>query len=428
MPTPAYSLDHAALLDTLAASDRLLIIQDLDGVCMDLVRDPLQRRIDRRYVEATHRLAGHFYVLTNGEHIGSRGVNSIVEQAFDRPEHVRDQGFYLPGLAAGGVQLQDRHGRVSHPGVSDEELAFLRSVPERARRFLGDLLGQPRLGLAPEEIAHLVASCVLDNPASPTVNINGLHHRFGSQPQLYGYAQREIEDFMRRLQAQAEAAGLGDSFFIHYAPNLGRDAAGEERPKPAGDGDAGTTDFQFMLKGAVKEVGVLVILNHYYHQHYGTYPLGERFNARQSPRRRAQLRALAREHFDRAKMPRIVGVGDTVTSHCQSEGGRTRWLRGGSDRGFLSLVQALGRDFDSGNLVVYIDSSRGQVRRPGVDVAALQRHHASQDPPAPWPALKGITDAADPLRFDYIIPGGFAQYVDLFCELARRRAHWPAIS
>ena len=56
------------LLQELAAVDDLLIVQDLDGVCMQLVKDPLTRRMDRSYVEAAALLKGAFVVLTNGEH------------------------------------------------------------------------------------------------------------------------------------------------------------------------------------------------------------------------------------------------------------------------------------------------------------------------------------------------------------------------
>jgi hypothetical protein len=49
--SPHFSLDHPRLLDALVASDKLLIIQDLDGVCMGLVRDPLTRTIEQRYVQ-----------------------------------------------------------------------------------------------------------------------------------------------------------------------------------------------------------------------------------------------------------------------------------------------------------------------------------------------------------------------------------------
>jgi glucosylglycerol 3-phosphatase len=416
--SPHFSLDHPRLLDALVASDKLLIIQDLDGVCMGLVRDPLTRTIEQRYVQAARQLAGHFFVLTNGEHIGRRGVNGIVDNACAQ---AREQGLYLPGLAAGGVQLQDRHGEVCHPGVSAAELAFLQTIPGKAERFLGELLAAPPYALAASAIAPLVGASVLDNLASPTININSLYQHFSDQPALYQQLQHALEGFMQQLLAQASACRLQESFFVHYAPNLGSDALGRERLRYSTGEDAGSTDFQFMLKGAIKEVGVLVLLNHYYHQHTGEYPLGADFNARQAPRERAALLQLAREHFDPHQMPRIVGVGDTVTSASRTLDGQIQQLRGGSDRGFLTLVQELGKAFDSDNCVVYIDSSGGEVDRPGLDAAHLQRR-AGEPSLEPWPAAEGISDRADPLGLDVVFCDGPAQYVTFFCTLAERYA------
>ncbi|MET0288768.1 MAG: glucosylglycerol 3-phosphatase [Pseudoxanthomonas sp.] len=414
----AYSRDHAALLNTLSNAPRLLLIQDLDGVCMGLVRDPLTRRLDRGYIDAARQLDGSFYVLTNGEHIGSRGVNAIVEQAFVPPEHPREQGFYLPGLAAGGVQLQDRRGAVSHPGVSEAELRFLADVPVRATRFLSTLLAGAPFHLEPHEIATLVGTTVLDNPASPTLNLNALHARLTQAPARYAALQEAVQAFMQTLLHEAQAAQLDDAFFVHYAPNLGRDARGDERMKPADATQAGTTDFQFMLKGAVKEVGVLVILNHYYYRYTGRWPLGAHFNARQAPREADALLQLALAHFDPALMPHLVGVGDTVTSQSHTlEDGTETYLRGGSDRGFLTLVQQLGEALGTPSTTVYIDSSGGEVRRPGIDAELLERA-----PHAPWEAFAGITDADDPLQLDVVFTGGHTQYVAFFRTLAQRRS------
>ena len=52
------------LQQQLLQTDDLLIVQDLDGVCMQLVRDPLTRKLDARYVESVARLQGAFVVLT----------------------------------------------------------------------------------------------------------------------------------------------------------------------------------------------------------------------------------------------------------------------------------------------------------------------------------------------------------------------------
>lgn len=421
----AQALDHSALLDELAATDNLLIIQDLDGVCMGLVGDPLTRRLERRYLDAARRLDGHFYVLTNGEHVGSRGVNGIVEALFETPDRAGEQGRYLPGLAAGGVQWQDRFGTVSHPGVGDAELAFLAEFPARAERFLEKRLGEPPYSLDRDVRRDLIASAVLDNLASPTLNINVFHRHWQNAPTCYRQLQEDIAAFVEGELEAAANAGLSEAFFVHYAPNAGRDAEGHERLREseAVDGqlaNAGTTDFQFMLHGAVKEVGVLVILNRYYHRHTGHYPLGEAFNAIDAPRDHDALLTLAKAHFDPALMPKIVGVGDTVTSFTTSNDDGHERLRGGSDRGFLTLVQQLGEAFASGNRVLFIDSSGGEVRRPGIDAARLADHtrDASVDV---WPALNGISDPQDPLQFDAIFPRGHTQYIDFFCELAARR-------
>ena len=76
---PRFSPAH--LLEELTVAEDLLIVQDLDGVCMQLVKDPLTRRMDPAYVDAVAALDGQFAVLTNGEHEGRRGVNRLVEQA-----------------------------------------------------------------------------------------------------------------------------------------------------------------------------------------------------------------------------------------------------------------------------------------------------------------------------------------------------------
>lgn len=412
-----FSIDHERLLRTLVSDPRMLIIQDLDGVCMGLVRDPLTRTMERRYVEAVRRLDGHFYVLTNGEHIGRRGVNSLVERTCVQAGQAAAEGLYLPGLGGGGVQWQDRYGTVSHPGVSDAELAFLLTVPERAAGWLRSRLADAPCAVPPPELERLIGACVLDNRVSPTVNINRVHQYFQHRPECYAQLQRELQGFMESLLQDAAGLGLSDSFFVHYAPNLGRDARGMERIKPGGAHDAGTTDFQLMLRGAVKEAGVLVLLNRYYHQRSGQYPLGPDFNVREAPRDIGIMLQWVREHFDAALMPRIVGVGDTVTAYAPTDGTGASPMRGGSDRGFLTLVQQIGAAFGTDNAVLYVDSSGGEVRRPG-----LQRQHLRQAP-APlraedaWPA-HDISDRDDPLRLNFVFPGGYAEYIDFFCRLA----------
>ncbi len=405
------STDYPLLLNRLAEPAPLLIVQDLDGVCMGLVGDPLSRRVDPAYLAACRTLAGCFFVLTNGEHVGRRGMNGIVERALGCGEG-EARGHYLPGLAAGGVQWQDADGALSHPGVSAAEMAFLARVPGEATAFLQARLGEPPFRFEPARIAELAQAAVLDNRVSPTLNLNLPFAALRERVADYRRLQQAVLDFMRGQLRQAAAAGLGESFFVHLAPNLGRDEAGE-RLKPATGGDAGTTDFQLMLSGAIKEAGVLVLLNRWYAARYGEHPLGEDFNARRAPRGLDGLLALARERFDASRMPRIVGVGDTVTSHAGSEGRQ----RGGSDRGFLSLVQALGSAFGTDNTVLYVDSSGGEVRRPGLAVQHLPRGGGGID----WRAVEQISDADDPLRLNFVFPGGHRDYLRFLLALAGRR-------
>ena len=190
---------------------------------------------------------------------------------------------------------------------------------------------------------------------------------------------------------------------------MGRDADGKERVWFSSGSESGTTDFQFMLRGAVKEAGVLALLNRYYHQRTSSYPLGESFNARQAPQSLDALLALAKDNFDAALMPTIVGVGDTVTA--QLKDGEVK--RGGSDRNFLQLIQNLDSVFNTGNFTVYVDSSGGELknRQP------LKLSAESGD----MKVTQGPTDSADPLRLNVAFPGGPEQYCKAFIVAAQKR-------
>ena len=414
----SFSLDHQALAKMLIERENILIIQDLDGVCMGLVKDPLTRAIEPSYLEAARLFEQHFYVLTNGEHIGKRGVNRIVEQAFSQPDLVKEQGLYLPGLAGGGVQWQDNYGNVSHPGVREAEMAFLAAVPQEIESCLQQLLQQPEFALDSQQIDRCIQAAVLDNKVSPTANLNIFHQVLQDQEQLYARLQQEMEQLMIALLAKAAQQGLADSFFVHYAPNLGRDAQGQEIMQPARGKDSGTTDFQFMLKGAIKEVGVLVILNHYYQLHSGNYPLGAEFNARQAPHQHRELLALIKDNFDPEIMPTIVGVGDTVTSKAEDNGKGLEFYRGGSDRGFLHLIQEIGQEFNRENTIVYVDSSDGEVknRKPlKLEQLANNEHRVVEGP-------GDSRDTEDPLRLNIVFPGGYKQYISFFQSVAKKRS------
>ncbi|MBE9048297.1 glucosylglycerol 3-phosphatase [Pleurocapsales cyanobacterium LEGE 10410] len=411
------SLDHQGLSQMLIERENILIIQDLDGVCMGLVKDPLTRVIEARYLRAAKAFGDHFYVLTNGEHIGLRGVNGIVERTFADEQLVKEHGLYLQGLAAGGVQWQDSHGNVFHPGVSDAEMAFLEALPDKIITHLREWGQQPKYGLDPKQLEEYIQATVLDNKVSPTANLNVFHEVFSDRPEFYAELQQEMKMLSDRLLEEARQQGLADSFFVHYAPNLGRDEQGLEIMQPATGKDSGTTDFQFMLRGGIKEVGVIVILNHYYYLQTGKYPLGKDFNARQAPKKHQELLQLVEDNFDPAIMPTIVGIGDTVTSKAVKNGDRLEFKRGGSDRGFLELVQALGKKFATDNVVVYIDSSGGEVKNR--QALKLDRTNPQQVRVIQGPG--DVRDTQDPLTLNVVFPGGYEQYVDFFCHTVTAR-------
>jgi CRP-like cAMP-binding protein len=100
---------------------------------MPLVRNPLNRTLPRDYIWAAKRLAGRFYVLTNGEHLGPIGVNGIVDRAFDGAGRADAGKMYLPGLGAGGVHWQNDLGHLSSPGVTEAERAATMMAIEETR-------------------------------------------------------------------------------------------------------------------------------------------------------------------------------------------------------------------------------------------------------------------------------------------------------
>ena len=396
----ALSLD--ALRDEMRAESDLLIVQDLDGVCMPLVKNPLTRSLRADYVKAAAAMQNQFSVLTNGEHEGRRGVNRLVEKALGDDTKARREGLYLPGLAAGGVQFQDRFGVVSHPGVSDQEMSFLESVPQRMDELLRLKLSQVMPELQGQALEEELKLAILDTQVSPTINLNSLFSKIKGDVKRQKQLQLMLSDLMDSLMSAATAAELPKSFFLHVAPNLGHDASGQERLKPAEPGDVGTTDIQFMLKGAIKEVGLLVLINRHIAQKTGTAPLGDTFNVRTAPHDHQALLELCHQHIQRDAIPMLVGVGDTVTSTpCPLGDG---WLRGGSDRGFLTLLQQLGASYDRPSRVVLVDSSHGEIDRPSLSDSKL----------------KGISDPDDPLHFDCLVKGGPEDYVEWFKTLPQR--------
>ena len=74
------------------------------------------------------------------------------------------------------------------------------------------------------------------------------------------------------------------------------------------------TDIQLLIKGAVKDSGVLFLLNKFIADKTGKAPFGSNFNFRDSPNSVTEKIDLCKRTIQKEDMPLIVGVGDTVTS------------------------------------------------------------------------------------------------------------------
>ena len=132
----------------------------------------------------------------------------------------------------------------------------------------------------------------------------------------------------------------------------------------------------------------------------GVYPFGKNFNVRNAPKTHNKLIELCREKIPINQMPLLIGVGDTVTSVKDNK--NNSWLRGGSDRGFLTLIQKLGKSFKKENQVIFVNSSNDQVLRPRIN---------GND-------MTGVSDANDDLKFNMIINDGPKEYIEWFKQLA----------
>ncbi len=387
------------VINSIIKEENILIIQDLDGVCIPLVQDPLKRELNKKYVEDVSRLKGKFAVLTCGEHEGRRGVNRLVEKALNSKTIAKEQGFYLPGLAACGVEFQDRFSNLSHPGVNDNEINFLAKVPKMMQKMLTNELKNSLPHLSNDSRDKLVNVAVCDTRFTPTLNFNEIFSYVKNDFNKVKDLQLIMEKIMNNLLEDSINFGLANSFYLHLMPNLGvKD--GREIMKYATQNEFGTTDIQFIIKGAIKEAGLLLLLNKYVSDKTGFYPFGEEFNVRSAPKTLNELTTLCRDKIPRDQMPMLIGVGDTVTSHKDPE--TNSWLRGGSDRGFLTLIQKLGKAYNKENQVIFVNSCNNQVSRPKVNGTDM----------------KGISDLKDDLKFNMIINDGPQEYLEWFKQLA----------
>ena len=387
------------VINTIINEQNILIVQDLDGVCIPLVQDPLQREINKEYVKAVSRLREKFAVLTCGEHEGKRGVNRLVEKALNSKTTAKENGFYLPGLAACGVEYQDRFSNLSYPGLKDNEINFLAEVPKMMRSMLTNDLKKFLPNLSNEKRNKLIDVAVCDTRFTPTLNFNEIFSYVKNDFQKVKDLQLIMGKIMNDLLEESKNFGLDNSFYLHLMPNLGiRD--GREIMKYSTQNEFGTTDIQFIIKGAIKEAGLLFLLNKYIANKTGVYPFGENFNVRNAPKTHAQLIKLCRDKIPHEQMPLLVGVGDTVTSVKDNKD--NSWLRGGSDRGFLTLIQRLGESYKKDNQVVFVNSCNEQVLRPRINGTDM----------------KGVSDPNDDLKFNMIINDGPKEYIEWFKKLA----------
>ena len=390
-------------LKKIALAENILIIQDIDGVCIPLVKDPLKRELEQKYIYAAASLKDEFAVLTCGEHEGRRGVNRIVERSMQRSGYdIAKDGLYLPGLAACGVELQDNHGNVSHPGLTEEEINFLRLVPEKMAILLQLRLKELIPTLKVEEADQLIKVAINDTRFTPTINLNEILGISPNDLNLNLKLQSMMIEIMNEILKEADRKELGESFHLHMMPNLGK-SNGKEIMKYAKEGDIGTTDIQFIINGAFKEAGLLILLNEYIRSKTGNRPFGDNFNVKNAPKSSEELIRACAQNIPRSQMPLLIGVGDTVTSiKAKSEDG---WLRGGSDRGFLSLIQDLGKEFNKENQIVFVNSSNDEVFRPTYNEETMQ----------------GVSDINDNLKFNIVFTGGSEEYISWFLKLSDMR-------
>ena len=59
-----YMPSNLKVQNQLISSNNILFIQDIDGVCIPLVKDPMTRKLESKYIYAVKEFAEEFFVLT----------------------------------------------------------------------------------------------------------------------------------------------------------------------------------------------------------------------------------------------------------------------------------------------------------------------------------------------------------------------------
>ena len=383
------------------SSQNILFIQDIDGVCIPLVKDPMTRKLNKEYIFAAKKLDKEFFVLTCGEHEGERGVNRIIERSLGSKFKPKRDGLYLRGLAACGVEYQDNKGEINSEGISKEELDFLANVPQIMRPKFRLIVKELFPKMDDNLINFHMKKSICDTRFSPTINFNSLFEISENNLKKIKI-QRYFQKMMNEIISIGESEGLRNSFFLHISPNLGS-KNGVEILKESNNNDIGSTDIQLLLKGAQKDSGVLFLLNKFIGDIKGKKPFGENFNFRDAPIEKNKKIAFCKKYIQPKDMPLIIGVGDTITSNQIKKS--NSFSRGGSDRSFLEFIQLLGYEFGIKNNIIFVDSSYGEVFRPSTKETGL----------------KGITDKYDSLKFDIIFQDGPEEYINWFTKIAHKR-------
>ena len=98
--------------------------------------------------------------------------------------------------------------------------------------------------------------------------------------------------------------------------------------------------------------------------------------------------------------------------------GKKEIKRGGSDRNFLQLIQDIGRECNHDNVIVYIDSSAGEVknRKPLKIITENGLKKVIEGP-------GDVRDQNDPLKLNIVFPDGYQQYLQFFQQVANNRSY-----
>ena len=59
-----YMLSNLKVQEQLISAKNILFIQDIDGVCIPLAKDPMTRELELKYIYAVKEFAEEFFVLT----------------------------------------------------------------------------------------------------------------------------------------------------------------------------------------------------------------------------------------------------------------------------------------------------------------------------------------------------------------------------